>query len=168
MYLPDPHATQSPPQRPSARSHTTPLFADTLLALERSHLTALGFWAAASLLAGSAVLAALAVRRARWHLVGSFATVTAVWGGAELIAVAAAWNALALRDLAGATRLDRFLWLETGLDLGIVAIGMTLAFTAWRLARRLDGVGAGIGTAVQGAALLALHIRLALRLSGLV
>jgi hypothetical protein len=144
------------------------MFADTLLTLERAHLTALGFWAAASLLTGSVVLATLAARRSWSPLLGSFATVTAVWGGAELIAVAAAWNALALRDLAGATRLDRFLWLEAGLDIGIVAIGTTLALTTWRLARRLDGVGAGVGTAIQGAALLALHVRLAAHLSGLV
>jgi hypothetical protein len=118
-------------------------------------------------LAGTTLYAVLAARNTRSALLASFAAVTAGWGVAELIAVAAAWPALALRDLAGATRLDRFLWLETGLDMGVIAIGITLAVTAWRLGRRLDGVGAGMGTVVQGAVLLALHIRLVMHISGL-
>jgi hypothetical protein len=67
---------------------------------------------------------------------------------------------LAIRDLQGAMRLDRLLWLNTGLDLGYVAVGATLAVAGWLIGRRLGAVGAGIGVVVQGAALLVLHLRL--------
>ena len=42
------------------------------------------------------------------------------------------WHGLALRDLAGATRMDHLLWLTLGLDLGGVAVGATLAASGWR------------------------------------
>jgi len=85
------------------------MFADTLLDLERSHLLALLLWAGASVLTGTGILAMLAIRRATSPLLSRFALVTVAWGAAELIAVAVQWPSLTLRDLAGATRLDRLL-----------------------------------------------------------
>jgi hypothetical protein len=66
------------------------------------------------------------------------------------------WRGLALRDVAGATRLDRILWLNIGLDVGYVAVGLTLALLGWALGRRLALVGAGMGVIVQGLGLVVL------------
>jgi hypothetical protein len=72
---------------------------------------------------------------------------------------------LAPRDLAGATRLDRLLWLTIGLDIGFVLIGLTLVATGWRLGRRLGLVGAGTAVVVQGTALLLLDLLIASQIS---
>ena len=71
-----------------------------------------------------------------------------------------AWRGLMLRDYAAATRLDRMLWLNLGLDAGYIGIGATLAIAGWTLGRRAAPVGAGIGILVQGCALLALDLLL--------
>jgi hypothetical protein len=87
------------------------------------------------------------------------------WGAVEIAFVALSWRALALRDLSSATRLDRLLWLNAGLDVGYVLVGVSLVVTGWRLGRRLAVVGAGIGVVVQGAALLLLDLLLASQIS---
>jgi sulfite exporter TauE/SafE len=74
----------------------------------------------------------------------------------ELLIALVAWRGLAYRDLQGFTRLDRFLWLNVGLDAGYAAVGLALAITGWQLGRRLGLVGAGVGVVVQGLALLVL------------
>ena len=66
---------------------------------------------------------------------------------------------------AGATRLDRLLWLNIGLDGGYVLVGLTLVSVGWRLAKRLDLVGAGIGVVLQGLALALLDMVLAVQIS---
>jgi hypothetical protein len=142
------------------------MFADTLLDLERAHLIRLMLWAGASLLTGTGILAVLAVRRTTSPMLSTFGLVTAAWGAVELAAAVAQWSSLALRDLAGATQLNRLLWLESGLDVALIAVSATIAVAAWRLGRRPGWVGGGVGTVAQGAALLALHARLALYLSG--
>jgi hypothetical protein len=55
-----------------------------------------------------------------------------------------------------------------GLDIGLFAVGVTLAIAGWSLGKRLAVVGAGIALAVQGAALVALDARFATILSRLV
>jgi hypothetical protein len=94
-------------------------------------------------------------------LLKSFAIQTAAWG--ILIGGVAGiwWNAVALRDLAGAARLERTLWLTMGLDIGCLAVGVVLAVTAWLSSRRLGGVGAGTAIAIQGLALLVLDMQFA-------
>jgi len=138
------------------------MFADTLLALERAHLLRLGAWAIGSLLAGTLLLALVALRRAAGPqpLLRHFGIQTAAWGAVDLAIVLWAWRGLALRDHAGATALDRFLWLNLGLDVGYVAVGATLAVAGWTLGRRLGAVGAGLGVVVQGAALFLLDLLL--------
>ena len=64
-----------------------------------------------------------------------------------------------------ATRLDRLLWLNIGLDGGYVLAGVTLAAVGWRLARSLGAVGAGLGIVVQGLALGVLDLLLATQIS---
>ncbi|HPV73423.1 MAG: hypothetical protein IPF87_13430 [Gemmatimonadetes bacterium] len=137
------------------------MFADTLLAAERGHLLRLALWGAMSVVAGSAILALLSVRRVRSPLLQHFAIQTAAWGAVDLAICAAAWRGLTLRDLTGAVALDRFLWFNIGLDVGYVAVGVTLAVVGWRLTRSLALIGAGIGVIVQGIALALLDLVLA-------
>ncbi len=141
------------------------MWADTLLSAERAYLLRLLGWGAASVLIGTALMAWLRVRHRPSALLEHFALQTAVWGAAELAFVAFAWPALARHDLAGATRLDRLLWMAIGLDIGFVLVGLTLAVLGWRLGRRLALMGPGAAVVVQGLALLLLDLLLAIRIS---
>lgn len=136
------------------------MWADTLLSLERGHLLRLALWGGASLLLGSALLAWLILRRQQAPLLRHFAIQTAAWGAVDLAICLWSSRGLALRDFAGAQRLVNLLWLNTGLDVGYIAVGLTLALTAWRWGGRAGGIGAGIGVVVQGLALLLLDLRL--------
>jgi hypothetical protein len=143
------------------------MWADTLLAAERAHLLRLLAWGATSVLVGTALLAWHLIRSRGTSLIKHFAIQTAAWGAAELAFGAIASATLALRDLAGATRLDRFLWLNIGLDVGYTLVGLTLIATGWWLGqgRRNGVVGAGVGIVVQGAALFLLDLILAAQIS---
>jgi hypothetical protein len=135
------------------------MWSDTLLLAERAHLVRLLAWGAASVLAGSAVGALLAARRIPSPLLAHFAVQSAAWGAIDLLIAGIAWRGLAMRDVAGATRLDRLLWLNTGLDVGYVAVGATLAIAGWVHGRSFGAVGAGLGIVVQGVALLVLDAK---------
>jgi hypothetical protein len=141
------------------------MWADTLLAAERAHLLRLIVWGGASVLLGITLLAFLKARRQPSALLASFAVQTAAWGAIDLALAGNGLRTLALRDLAGATRLDRFLWLNIGLEGGYVLVGLTLLIVGWRLGRRPGLVGAGIGVMVQGAALAILDVGLASQIS---
>jgi sulfite exporter TauE/SafE len=91
-------------------------------------------------------------------LLRHFAIQTAAWGAINLAIVLWAQRGLKLRDYAGARQLDRILWLNLGLDVGYIAVGITLAVAGWVLGRRLGAVGAGIGIVVQGAVLFLLDL----------
>jgi hypothetical protein len=135
------------------------MWSDTLLIAERAHLLRILAWGAASVVASSAIAALIAVRRVRSPLLTHFAIQTAAWGAIDLLLAGLAWRGLAMRDSAGAERLDRLLWLNTGLDVGYIAVGVTLAVAGWTLGRRMGAVGAGIGVVLQGIALLALDAK---------
>jgi hypothetical protein len=141
------------------------MWADTLLTAERALLLRLLMWGASSVLAGTAILAGLRFRHRTSALLEHFALQMAGWGTLELAFVALSWRALAPRDLSSATRLDRLLWLNAGLDIGYVLVGVSLAVAGWKLGRRLGVVGAGIGVVVQGVALLLLDLLLASQIS---
>ena len=132
------------------------MWSDTLLAAERAHLARLLVWSIASILAGSALLAVLAFRRTSAPLLRHFAIQTAAWGAVDLALVLWAWRGLGLRDYARAMGLVRIVWLNVGLDIGYVGVGVTLAVAGWIIARRVGAVGAGIGIVTQGLALLVL------------
>ena len=132
------------------------MWSDTLLFLERAHLARLLAWGVVSVVAGTAVFALLIVRRLHSPLLGHFAFQTLGWGAATLAITGLAWRRLALRDFAGARELDRLLWLNLGLDVGYVAVGVTLGLTGWLLGRRLGPVGAGVAIVLQGTALFVL------------
>lgn len=141
------------------------MWADTLLASERAHLLRLLLWGAASVLVGTALIATMGARRHRSPLLYLFALVTAGWGVADVILALWELHTIASRDLAGATRLDRFLWFNVGLDAGYLLVGLTLAVMGWRLARRAEAIGAGIAIVVQGLALAVLELVFANQIS---
>ncbi len=135
-------------------------FASDLIALEELHLLKLGVWAALSIVVGSAIVALVRVRRTDSPLLQHFGIQCAAWGAIDLLIVWWAARGLELRDLAGAVALDRFVWLNIGLDVGYVMVGLTLALCGWKLGRRLGLVGAGLGVLVQGLALTVLDLQL--------
>lgn len=136
-------------------------WADSLLVVEQLHLVRLLVWATVSVLTGTALLAMLRIRRADSPLLTHFAIQCAAWGGVDLVIALWAHRGLELRDLESAVALDRFVWFNIGLDLGYVAVGVTLALLGWRARRRLGLVGAGLGVIVQGLALAVLDLQLA-------
>ena len=144
------------------------MWADVLLSAEHAHLLRLAVWAAGSVLAGTGLIAYLRWRGRSAPLLFHFGLQTAAWGFVDLALVWAAQDSLVLRDLSSARRLERFLWLNTGLDAGYVAVGITLGLTGWWLGRRLGAVGAGLGIVAQGLALLLLDLVLANQLSRMV
>ena len=135
------------------------MWSDTLLLAERAHLSRILLWGGASVLVGSTLFAFLTLRRLGSPLLLHFAIQTGVWGFIDLVIAVAARRNLVERDISGATRLDRFIWFNNGLDVGYVAVGLTLAIVGWTLGRRLGLVGAGMGVVVQGLALLVLDLR---------
>ena len=138
------------------------MWADTLLVLERGHLLRLALWGGASLLTGTLLFASLLIRRVEAPLLRHFAIQTAAWGAVDLIICMFSWRGLALRDYAGAQQLLNILWLNTGLDVGYIAVGVTLAIAAWRWGAKAGGIGVGLGVIVQGLALFLLDLRLIL------
>ena len=141
------------------------MWADTLLAAERAHLLRLAVWGAASLLVGTALVAMLGIGRPRSSLIKHFGVQTAAWGAVDLAIALLSLRSLTLRDLSGATRLDRVLWMNIGLDVGYALVGATLVIVGWRVVRRLGLVGAGIAVVLQGAALAVLDLMLAGQIS---
>lgn len=137
------------------------MWADTLLALERAHLFRLVIWGGASLLVGSALFTLLRFRGHHSPLLYHFGLQTSLWGAIAIALALLGLQRLGLRDLAGATRLDRFLWLNVGLDTGYVMVGLTLLVFGWRAPQRPGLVGAGLAVITQGSALAILDLLLA-------
>jgi hypothetical protein len=100
-------------------------------------------------------------RRIRSPLLVHFAIQMVAWGLVIAAIAGIAWRGAHFRDVAGAARLERLLWMNIGLDVGYVAVGVVLAATAWRLAKRMGSVGAGTAIVVQGIALLLLDLQFA-------
>lgn len=138
------------------------MWADSLLLAEQQHLVRLMIWAQASLAVGGLMLVLLIWRRNGSALLRHFAIQTAAWGLVSLVIAVVAWRGLEIRAHEGAVRLDRFIWLNIGLDIGYAAVGITLAATGWLAGRRLGPVGAGIAIVIQGVALAGLDYALAL------
>jgi hypothetical protein len=134
------------------------MWADALQAAERAHLLRVAIWSGASLFVGATLLVLLRAQRHRSALLDHFGIQTAAWGTVGLTRALLGLRSLELHDLAGATRLDRFLWLSVGLDVGFAMVGITLLVLGWRFARHPGFVGAGIAVIVQGAALALLNL----------
>ncbi len=141
------------------------MWSDQVLAFERAHLLRLLLWGLGSLVTGLSCWVYLRIRKLELPLLQHFAIQTGAWGAIDALLALASRPQLAMRDYDGVTRLDRFLWLNCGLDVGYVAVGVTLGICGWRLAQSRGLVGAGIGVVTQGAALLLLDLRLVALLS---
>jgi hypothetical protein len=141
------------------------VWADQVLAFERAHLARLLLWGVASVVTALSCWAFWRGRKLDVPLLRHFAIQTGAWGAVDTLLALAARPHLALRDYDGVTRLDRFLWFNCGLDVGYIALGITLAWCGWRLAQSRGLLGAGLGVGIQGAALLLLDLRLAALLS---
>ncbi|HET9799768.1 MAG TPA: hypothetical protein VFP90_17345 [Gemmatimonadaceae bacterium] len=141
------------------------MWADTLEAAERAHLLRLVLWGGASLVVGTALVVLLRVGRQRSSLLDQFGLQNAAWGTLEVVLGGLGLRSLSVRDLAGATRLDRMVWSSIGLEVGVVLVGITLVVVGWRVARRPALIGAGLGVVVQGAALAILDLALAAQIS---
>lgn len=137
------------------------MWADALLGAERAHLHQLMLWGGASGICGLLLLATIG-RPRRSPLVFHFAAQSVAWGAVIFAVAASGLRTLDLRDLGAATRLDRFLWLNLGLETGYVAVGLAIALCAWLLGRRYGGVGAGLAIVVQGLGLAVITARLLL------
>ncbi len=141
------------------------MWADQVLAFERAHLARLLLWGIASIVTASSCWAVWRVKRLDLPLLRHFAIQTGAWGAIDVLLALASRPYLALRDYDGVTSLDRFLWLNCGLDVGYVAVGVTLGVCGWRLARSRGLLGAGLGVGIQGLALLLLDLRFTALLS---
>ena len=137
------------------------MWADTLFRAEQQHLLRLLFWSGLSILGGTAALATVVVRRFRSPLLKHFAIQMTAWGLVVAAIAGIAWRGAHFRDVSGAARLERLVWMSIGLDVGYVAIGVVLAGATWALARRMGGVGAGTAIVVQGIALLVIDLQFA-------
>jgi hypothetical protein len=149
------------------------MWSDVVFQIERVHLLRLLLWAAMSTVAGTALLV-LSVALGRGSaMLRRFASVCTLFGAVELLASIAAYRRLGLRDLAGATRLERLAWLQLGLFIGLAAVGVT----TWAVGRSvcsragapremaLPSVGGGVAIALHGVALATLELLLLAALS---
>lgn len=137
------------------------MWADTLLHAEQQHLLRLFLWAALSIVAGTSAITTIVVRRSRSPLLAQFGLQLVGWGIVIGVLAAIEWQSIHLRDLAGATRLERVLWMNIGLDAGFVGMGAVLAACGRLLARNAGAVGAGVAIVVQGLALLLIDLQFA-------
>ena len=141
------------------------MWSDVLQHAERLHLLRLGLWGALSTLAGTAVLATGGQRS---PFLRRFGAVCGLLGLVELVSALVAYRGVPLRNISGATRLDRLAWLQLGLFLGLTAVGVTLALSARAMETReqastnrsLPAIGAGVATALHGVALATLQLLL--------
>ncbi|HEV8234674.1 MAG TPA: hypothetical protein VGP84_08740, partial [Gemmatimonadaceae bacterium] len=92
-------------------------------------------WAALSVLAATAIVAVITVRRVRSALLSHFALQMAFWGVVIGAIAALEWHGLHLRDVSAASRAERLLWMNIGADAGFAGMGCVLALCGRILVR---------------------------------
>ena len=137
------------------------MWSDTLLHAEQQHLLRLLLWSGLSIVAGTAAVTTITVRRLRSPLLAQFSLQMIGWGLVLGVIAAFEWHGLRLRDVSGEIHLEHVLWMNIGLDAGFVGIGAVLAAAGRLLARNVGAAGAGAAIAVQGLALLLIDLQLA-------
>jgi hypothetical protein len=137
------------------------VWADTLLNAERQYVARTFVWAALSIVSGTALVALLRARRIKSPLLDQFSLQLVCWGVGISSLAFLEWHGLHLRDLAGATRLERATWVRVGFDAGLVGMAAVLTGAARTMGRNAGGMGAGAGLALEGAALLVLDLQFA-------
>jgi hypothetical protein len=146
------------------------MWSDVLQQAERLHWLRLGLWGSLSTLGGTIVLA---IGRRRSDFLRRFGWVCGLFGVVELLTAVTAYRGIPLRDISGATRLDRLSWLQLGLFLGLTAVGVTLAASSRGMKSReypaidtsLPMIGAGVAIALHGLALATLQLQLITQIS---
>jgi hypothetical protein len=141
------------------------VWSDTFLHAEQQHVLRLLLWAALSIVAATAIVVVITARRTRSSLLAHFALQMAAWGVVIGVMGALMWNGLHLRDISGAARAERLLWMNIGFDAGFVGIGCVLVLCGRMLARSAAAVGAGVGVVVQGLGLLLIDLQFASMIS---
>lgn len=142
------------------------MWADSFLRAEQQHVLLLLLWAAATVLSATLIAVVLTVQRRASALLAQFAMQLAIWGVVVALVALVEWHGIRLRDVAGATRVQRLLWMRIGFDVGIVGVGVVLAAAGRIMARSPRANGAGIAIAVHGLALFAIDVQFASRVSG--
>lgn len=118
-----------------------------------------------SIVAGTAVVVMLVARRERSKLLRQFAIQMVAWGLAIAIFAGVSWAGLHMRDVSGAARLERFVWMRVGFDVGVVAVGATVAIAGYVMARSAATLGAGTAIIIQGLSLFLLDLHFAALIS---
>lgn len=141
------------------------MWSDVLQHAEQLHLLRLALWGALSVLAGTTVVV---IGRHRSPFLRRFGGVCGFFGLLELIIALTAYRGVPLRDISGATRLDRLAWLQLGLFLGLSVVGVTLAVSSRVMKTRepssadssSSAIGAGVAITLHGLALATLQLLL--------
>lgn len=121
--------------------------------LLHQHLIRLGVWALFSIVFGVVILLAKRQNLAAQH----FSVQFIVWGLIDGIIVLFGLRDNSRPDLVAAIKLREFLWLNEGLDVGYVAVGITLVIIGrWSKVNSASLIGAGLGVMIQGFLLLLL------------
>jgi hypothetical protein len=143
------------------------VWSDVLQHAERLHLLRLCLWGAIATVASTGVLI-IAQARQGSALLRRFAWVCGLLGLVELLVASVDYRSVPLRDISGATRLDRLAWLQLGLYFGLLAVGVTIVASSRVLKMRtadagdrsLQAEGAGVAIALHGLALVTLELLL--------
>ena len=105
------------------------------------------------------------MQRARSALLSHFALQMALWGLVIGSIAALEWHGLHLRDVSGAARIERLLWMNIGFEAGVVGMGFVLALCGRLLTRNAAAIGAGTGIVVQGLGLMLIDLQFASMIS---
>lgn len=126
------------------------------------HLIRLGIWAGVSIIAGVIAMARLWPQE-WWR---NFGLQSAAWGAIDAIIVFFGLRDNSLPTIMEIIKLREFLYLNEGLNVGYIGVGIALAL-AGRHFKSSTLSGAGWGVALQGLALLTMDTILLLRLPAL-
>jgi hypothetical protein len=144
------------------------MWSDVIQRGEQLYYLRVFFWGALSSVLGTALLVFTLTQSRGSPIIRRFAATCAILGAAELLIAIVGYRSVGLRDLSGATRLDRFAWLQLGLCIGIAGMGVAMSLAGRSIAagagssreKTLAFVGAGIAVTLHGLALATLALLL--------